>query len=77
MPRPEVILPPGLVIGNYAALNGTITAPSGTADAPYERAGSGNVPYIATIRSHGATVFEVGRQGSRVLPLLTPGDVRA
>lgn len=75
--RPEVILPPGLVIGNYAALNGTITAPSDTADAPYERAGTGNAPYIATIRSHGATVFEVGRQGSRVLPLLTPGDVRA
>ena len=75
--RPEVILPPGLVIGNYAALSGTTTAPGDTLDAPYKRAGTGNAPYIATIRNHGATVLEVGREDSRVLPLLTPGEVRA
>lgn len=74
---PEVILPPGLVIGNYAALSGTTAAPSDTTDAPYARAGAGNAPYIATIRSHGATAFEVGREGSRVLPILTPGEVSA
>lgn len=67
---PQVILAPGVVIGNYDALE------KGD-DEKFARLGDGNSQYISTLRKHGAHVVEIRKGDTDPLPRLTPHTVRA
>ncbi|GEO01862.1 hypothetical protein NSE01_36940 [Novosphingobium sediminis] len=70
-PAPHVILAPGIVIGNYDALNQA-------KDAGCDRQATVNAQYIERIRSrHGAVVAEIPSADCATLPRLTPHVVRA
>ena len=75
-PAPEVVLPPGLVIGNYCPAGHAAGKPGEAL--LFGRRGESFGPHRNELASHGVTVFEVASdQADHSLPLLSMGEVRA